>query len=154
MMNKHQQTAAVNLIVLGTIFLFSVIAISMIQAFGGGKIMSHALGLVGICWLITVPGFMAITEYFMNRRDGQRVTFDERDRHIYGKAQMAGAGAFGAFVAFVSLYAWFHAGPKGTMSVNALPLVTGTGLMICACVQSVVALVLYARGGEGGEETD
>jgi hypothetical protein len=150
-MNKPQQTAAVNLIVLGTIFLFSVIAILIVQVFGGGKIMRQALGLVGICWLIAVPGFMAMTEYFMKSRNRQRVTFDERDRQICDKAQMAGAGAFGAFVAFVSLYAWFDAGPKGTMSVNALPLVTGTGLMICACVQSVVALVLYARGGEGGK---
>jgi hypothetical protein len=149
-MNKPQQTAAVNLIVLGTILLFSLIAISMVRAFGGGQIMSQALGLVGICWLIAVPGFMAISEYFMKRRNRQRVTFDERDRQIYDKAQMAGAGAFGAFLAFVSLYAWLNAGPKGTISVNALPVVTGTGLMIFACVQSVVALVLYARGGEGG----
>jgi hypothetical protein len=141
-MNRWQKIAWFNLAVILMCLLFSGMAIAVL-AFVVALPLRAALGGLGFMGII---GFTGLSPFLFRKAKGQ-VEFDERDQHFCMRAWFLGYCASYLFFVIVCMTTWFIHGPKGTISVNVLPLTVLGGLMVLILVHSLAILGQYGRGG-------
>lgn len=86
------------------------------------------------------------------RKEQKTVSFDERDQLIHKKSVMAGYAVLWLYFVAVCVVAWCIVGPRGTISVNVMPLTLLGGLVIFTLAQGLTSLIQYGRGGKDGEK--
>jgi len=114
-MNRLQKMAWYNLIVVATVLLVTVGVIAVLSwKFGWQKARSGlgVMGLFGLCGLSAV----------LFRRKKSKVDFDERDKLIQQRALLAAYTTFWPLWVLGSMVVWAIIGPKGSISVNVLPI--------------------------------
>jgi hypothetical protein len=129
---------------------FTVIVISTSCVLSGGAflILYFTLGLpkasAGLAFmsLIFLLGFTPL----MYRKDQGKVVCDERDIEINGKAVAAGFVTAYLVMGLACMLSFFVLGPKGTLSVQWLPMIFMGGGLSHGLVHSIVILVEYGRG--------
>ncbi len=146
-MSRAQKTARFNLIVILIALSLSAIAVSVFyfvvdlpirRAFGG-------FGFMGI------TGLMGLSP-LLYKKEGGKVSFDERDELINYRAVLAAYSVFWLVFTAACMIPWFIIGPSGSISVNVLPIMLfGIGITLML-VHSLVILVQYGRGGKDGEK--
>ena len=146
-MSRAQKTARFNLIVILIALSLSAIAVSVFyfvvdlpirRAFGG-------FGFMGI------TGLMGLSP-LLYKKEGGKVSFDERDELINYRAVLAAYSVFWLVFTAACMIPWSIIGPSGSISVNVLPIMLfGIGITLML-VHSLVILVQYGRGGKDGEK--
>jgi hypothetical protein len=130
---------------------FTVIVISTSCMLSGGAflILYFTLGLpkasAGLAFmsLIFLLGFTPL----MYRKDQGKVVCDERDIEINGKAVAAGFVTAYLVMGLACMLSFFVLGPKGTLSVQWLPMIfMGAGISHYLAY-SIAILEQYGRGG-------
>jgi hypothetical protein len=146
-MNRAQKMAWFNLVVILTGLVLSSIAVAVLAflAFVFGLPFRAALGGLGFIGIIGCTGLSPL----LFRKAKGKVEFDERDRLFQQRAWFAGYGASYLFFFIVCMTTWFFYGPKGTVSVNMLPLTAIGGLMALILVHSLAILGQYGRRDKG-----
>ena len=143
-MNRAQKIARFNLIVILIALSLSTIAVGVLY-FVVGMPMRRALsgfGFIGIC------GLMGLSP-LLYKKEGDKVSFDERDRLYNMRAWFAGYCLSYLFFVVVCMTTWFIYGFKGTISVNVLPLTVLGGYMALILAHSLAILVQYDRTNRG-----
>ncbi|MHC4125743.1 MAG: hypothetical protein ACYSRR_04725 [Planctomycetota bacterium] len=108
------------------------------------------IGLPAIFVLMGIGGLGAFSQLIFKEGQG-KARFDERDQLFYMRAWFLGYGASYLFFVIVCMTTWFIYGPKGTISVNVLPLTVIGGFMALALVHSIAILAQYGRTDKGGK---
>ena len=146
-MNRAQKMAWFNLVVILTGLVLSGIAVAVLAfvAFVAERPLRAALGGLGFIGII---GFTGLSPFLFRKAKGQ-VEFDERDQLYNMRAWFLGYGASYLIFFIVCMTTWFIYGPKGTISVNVLPLTAMGGLMALILVHSLVILVQYGWRDKG-----
>jgi hypothetical protein len=83
------------------------------------------------------------------RKGQKKVSFDERDQKIHKNAVMIAYVVVWLYFVAACVIGWCIVGPRGTISVNVMPLTLLGGLVIFAVVQGLASLVLYGRADKG-----
>ena len=141
-MNRAQKIAWSYLITVSIGFVLSILAVVILYTKVGMPKALSGFGLMGI------GGFGAPAQLVFRGKQG-KVQFDERDRLIHIRAWFAGYCASYLFFVIVCMSTWFAHGPKGTVSVNVLPLTVIGGLMALTLVHSIVILEQYGWRDKG-----
>lgn len=154
-MNRAQKIAWACLITVSISLILGIIAVvifylifGMPKALWGFALMS--IGLPAGCGLMGIGGLGAFYKLILKKRQG-KVRFDERDQLFYMRAWFLGYCASYLFFVIVCMTTWFIYGPKGTISVNVLPLTVIGGFMALMIVHSIAILAQYGRTGKGGK---
>ena len=154
-MNRAQKIAWSCLITVSISLILGIIAVvifylifGMPKALAGFALMS--IGLPGVFVLIGIGGLEALFRLIFKKGQG-KVRFDERDQLFYMRAWFLGYSASYLFFVIVCMTTWFIYGPKGTISVNMLPLTVIGGFMALALVYSIAILAQYGWTGKGGK---
>ena len=143
-MNRQQKIALYQLIVTGAALFISTIAVVILYRFFG---MPRAFGGFGFVGFV---GFCGLSPLLF-RKKKDKVDFDERDQQIQLRANFAGYLSTYLFIVAACMIPWFIIGPKGTITVNALPWLVFGEMFVFIIVQSITTLVQYHRGGKGNE---
>jgi len=88
---------------------------------------------------------------FLVHKGKRRITFDERDRLIHKRAVLAAFVLLWLYFIAACVTAWLVVGPRGSISVNVMPLTLVGGVAIFTFVQNLATLIQYGRGGKNGE---
>ena len=146
-MNRVQKIAWFNLVVILIGLVLSGIAVAVLAfvAFVAERPLRAALGGLGFMGII---GFTGLSP-FLFRKAKRQVEFDERDQLFRMRAWFLGYCASYLFFVIVCMTTWLIYGPKGTISVNVLPLTALGGLMALILVHSLAILGQYGRTGKG-----
>jgi len=83
------------------------------------------------------------------RKGQKKISFDERDQLIHKKSVMAGYVVLWLYFVAVCVIAWCIVGPRGSISVNVMPLTLLVGLVVFTFVQGLASLILYGRSDKG-----
>jgi hypothetical protein len=143
-MNREQKMARFNLIVILASVVLSIIAVSVLY-FVVGLPMHRALGgssLMGFC------GLAGLSPTLFRKKQGQ-VSFDERDLLIQKKASLRAYTMFWVLFVAAAMIPFFVLGPKGLISVKALPAMVIGGIITIVLVQSIVILEEYGWKDQG-----
>ena len=143
-MNRVQKIAWFNLVVILIGLVLSGIAVAVL-AFVAERPLRAAPGGLGFMGII---GFTGLSP-FLFRKAKRQVEFDERDQLFRMRAWFLGYSASYLFFVIVCMTTWLIYGPKGTISVNVLPLTALGGLMALILVHSLAILGQYGRTGKG-----
>lgn len=152
-MNRAQKIAWSCLITVSISLILGIIAVvifylifGMPKALAGFALMGIGLpvgfGLMGI-------GGLGVFYKLILKKGQGKVRFDERDQLIYMRAWFLGYCASYLFFVIVCMTTWFIYGPKGTISVNVLPLTVIGGFVALALVHSLAILAQYGRTNTG-----
>ena len=152
-MNRAQKIAWSCLITVSISLILGIIAVvifylifGMPKALWGFALMS--IGLPGVFGLMGIGGLGALSQLIFKKGQG-KVRFDERDQFFYMRAWFLGYSASYLFFVIVCMTTWFIYGPKGTISVNVLPLTVIGGFMALALVHSIAILAQYGWTNKG-----
>ncbi len=144
-MNRAQKRAWACLMTVSISLVLGIIAVvifylifGMPKALWGFALMS--IGLPGIGGLMGIGGLEAISRLIFKKG---KVRFDERDQLFYMRAWFLGYCASYLFFVIVCMTTWFIYGPKGTISVNVLPLTVVGGFLALILVHSIAILAQY-----------
>ena len=143
-MNRAQKIAWSYLILISIGLLASVAVIIALYPKLGMPGALRGFGCIGL-------GGLGALSPLVFRKDHQEVQLDERDRLFQQRAWFAGYCASYLFFVVVGMTTWFMYGPKGTISVNVLPLTVIGGLMALTLVHSVAILEQYGWTNKGEE---
>ena len=77
------------------------------------------------------------------------MTFDERDQLIHKKSVMAGYAVLWIYFVAVCVTSWCLVGPRGSVSVNVMPLTLLGGIVVFTFTQGLASLVQYGRSNKG-----
>jgi len=141
-MNRAQKIAWSCLITISIGFVLSIIAIVVLYPIVGMPKALRGFGLIGI-------GGLGAVSLLIFKKEKGKVQFDERDRLFHQRAWFAGYCASYLFFVIMCMTTWFIYGPKGTVSVNVLPLTAIGGLMALTLVHSIVILEQYGWTNKG-----
>jgi len=136
--------------------------------FPAGIIIGGAL-LVGLAyveamsfWLLALQlgafavysGFFWFYPLFINkiRTKKKNVTFDERDRLILKRSVLVAYSVLWLYFVGACVIGWWVIGPRGSVSVNIMPLALIGGLALFTFVQHLATLIQYWLGGRDGKE--
>jgi hypothetical protein len=146
-MNRVQKAAWFNLVVILISLLLSGMAVAVLAfvAFVAERPLRLALGGLGFMGII---GFTGLSPLLFRKAKGQ-VEFDERDQLYNMRAWFLGFCASYLLFVIVCMTTWFIYGPKGTISVNVLPLIVMGGFLASILVHSLAILVQYGRTNTG-----
>ena len=154
-MNRAQKIAWSCLITVSISLILGIIAVvifylifGMPKALWGFVLMS--IGLPGVFGIMGIGGLGALSQLIFKKGQG-KVRFDERDQLFYMRAWFLGYSASYLFFVIVCMTTWFIYGPKGTISVNVLPLTVIGGFMALMLVHSIAILAQYGWTGKGGK---
>ena len=78
----------------------------------------------------------------------KKVSFDERDELIHKRAVMAAYVILWTYLVAACVITWLIVGPRGSISVNVMPITLVGGLAVFMFVHSLATLIQYNRGGE------
>ena len=155
-MNRAQKIAWSYLITVSIGFILSIIAVvvfylifGMPKALWGFVFM--VIGLLGCFVLMGIGGLGVFYQLILKKGQG-KVRFDERDQLFYMRAWFLGYCASYLFFVIVCMTTWFIYGPKGTISVNVLPLTVMGGFLALMLVHSLAILWQYGRREKGEKE--
>jgi hypothetical protein len=143
-MNRAQKIARFNLIVILIALILSIIAVSVLY-FVFGLPMRRAVGgfgFMGIC------GLMGLSPV-LYKKEGNKVSFDERDLMIQRKASLGAYSIFWFLFVLSAMIPFFVLGPKGMVSVKYLAAMVFGGGIIVGLVQSIITLGAYCWSGKG-----
>ncbi len=143
-MNRAQKIAWFNLVVILIGLVLCGIAVAVL-AFVAERPLRAALGGLGFIGII---GFTGLSPFLFRKAKGQ-VEFDERDQLYNMRAWFLGFCASYLLFVIVCMTTWFIYSPKGTISVNVLPLTVIGGFMALMLVHSIAILAQYGWGGKG-----
>lgn len=109
--------------------------------------------LLMFTWTVVWGGLFWVLPYIQRKfkKDEKKVVFDERDQLIHKKAVMVSYVALWIYFVAACVITWCIVGPNGSISVNVMPLTLIGGLVLFNCVQGLVTLILYGRGGNDHE---
>jgi len=141
-MNRAQKIAWSCLFALLTGFVLSIVAVALLYTKVGFPRALRGFGLIGL------GGLGGLSQLIFRKEQG-KVQFDERDRLFHKRAWFAGYCASYLFFVTVCMTTWFIYGPKGTVSVNMLPLTVIGGLMALTLVHSITILEQYGWRNKG-----
>lgn len=152
-MNGAQKIAWSCLITASITFILSIIAVVIFYLIFGIPKALAGFALMGIglpvgFGLMGIGGLGAFYKLILKKRQG-KVRFDERDQLIYMRAWFLGYCASYLFFVIVCMTTWFIYGPKGTVSVNVLPLTVIGGFMVLMIVHSIAILAQYGWRNKG-----
>lgn len=149
-MNRAQKIAWFNLVVILISLLLSgtAAAVLALVAFLAERPLRGALGGLGFIGTI---GFTGLSPFLFRKAKGQ-VEFDERDQFYNMRAWFLGFCASYLLFVIVCMTTWFIRGPKGTISVNVLPLTVMGGFMALMLVHSLAILGQYGWREKGEKE--
>jgi hypothetical protein len=98
--------------------------------------------------VVIVGGLGWLLPFLVHKRK-KRITFDERDRMIHKRAVLAAFVVLWLYFIAACVTAWLVVGPRGSISVNVMPLTLVGGVAIFTFAQVVATLIQYDRGGKG-----
>lgn len=98
--------------------------------------------------VVIVGGLGWLLPFLVHKRK-KRITFDERDRMIHKRAVLAAFVVLWLYFIAACVTAWLVVGPRGSISVNVMPLTLVGGVAIFTFAQVVATLIQYGRGGKG-----
>ncbi len=143
-MNRAQEIARFNLIVILIALSLSTIAVSVLY-FVVGMPMQRAVGgfgFIGIC------GLMGLSP-LLYKKGSDKVSFDERDLMILRNASLGAYSIFWFLFVLAAMIPFFLLGPEGMVSVKYLAAMVFGGVIIVVLVQSVITLGVYGWAGKG-----
>jgi len=145
-MNRTQKMAWMTVICVGTGFLLSAIAVTILYYRIGFPRAWGGLGFMGL------SGFAGLAPTVF-KKDKTNVEFDERDRMI--QLHSTKSGFLASYLVFggLSMGIWIYQGPHQTISVNTLPQIWMAAFITAFFVQSLTTLILYGKDNkisEGG----
>ena len=148
-MNRAQKIAWFNLVVILIGLVLSGIAVAVLAflTLVAERPLRASLGGLGFMGIIGLTG---LSPFLFRKAKGQ-VEFDERDQLYNMRAWFLGFCASYLLFVIVCMTTWFIYGPKGTISVNVLPLTVIGGFMALALVHSIAILAQYGWTGKGGK---
>jgi hypothetical protein len=88
------------------------------------------------------------------RKGKKKISFDERDELIHKKSVMVGYVVLWLYFVVVCVVAWCIVGPRGSISVNVMPLTLLGGLVTFTFVQGLATLIQYGRTSSENEKLD
>jgi len=141
-MNRTQKIAWFYLITVSIGFILSIIAVVIFYLIFGMPKALWGFSLIGI------GGLGGLSQLIFRKKQG-KVQFDERDQLFHMRAWFAGYGASYLFFVIVCMATWFIYGPKGTISVNMLPLTVIGGFIALILAHSIAIIAQYGWGGKG-----
>jgi membrane protease YdiL (CAAX protease family) len=97
--------------------------------------------------VVIVGGLGWLLPFLVYKRKKQ-ITFDERDRLIHKRAVLAAYVVLWLYFIAACVTAWLVVGPRGSISVNVMPLTLVGGVAIFTFAQIVATLIQYGRGGK------
>lgn len=83
------------------------------------------------------------------RKGQKKVSFDERDQLIHKKSVMAGYVVLWLYFVAVCVVAWYIVGPRGSISVNVMPMTLLGGLVVFTFAQGLASVIQYGRNNKG-----
>jgi drug/metabolite transporter (DMT)-like permease len=149
-MNRLQKKACLNLIAIATGFALGAIVAAVLLTV---KVrMPLNLNTAHICGLVLayLCG-IAVASQILFRRKADKVDFDERDDVIRKRASLTAFTVFYLSFGSAVLLPFFILGPKGSVSVQAGPIIFVGGLIVVIVVFSVAILVQYGWTAKGEE---
>jgi len=135
-MNRAQKIAWSYLITVSIGFILSITAVVIFYLIFGMPKALWGFGLMGI-------GGLGVLSQLIFKKEQGEVRFDERDQLFHMRAWFLGYCASYLFFVIVCMTTWFIYGPKGTISVNVLPLTVMGGFMALMLVHSLAILAQY-----------
>lgn len=149
-MNRAQKIAWFNLVVIFIGLVLCIIAVSVLAfvAFVSERPLRGALWGLGFIGII---GFTGLSPFLFRKAKGQ-IEFDERDQLYNMRAWFLGFCASYLLFVIVCMTTWFIRGPKGTISVNVLPLTVMGGFLALMLVHSLAILGQYGWREKGEKE--
>jgi hypothetical protein len=139
-MNRAYKIARFTVIVILTSCVLSGAACLIIYLTLGLPKAGTGLAFLGICGLL---GFTP----FMYRKDRGKVLCDERDIEINRRAALAGFGTAYLVMGLACMLPFFMLSPRGSISVQWLPMIFMGGGLSHYLAYSVAILVQYGKGG-------
>ena len=82
-------------------------------------------------------------------KGNKKVTFDERDQVIHKKSVMVAYVVLWLYFVAACVITWCIVGPRGSISVNVMPLTLIGGLVIFTTVQGLASVIQYGRSDKG-----
>jgi hypothetical protein len=92
--------------------------------------------------VVIVGGLGWLLPFLVHKRQKQ-ITFDERDRLIHKRAVLAAFVVLWLYFIAACVTAWLVVGPRGSISVNVMPLTLVGGVAIFTFAQIVATLIQY-----------
>ena len=138
-MNRLQKMAWYNLIVVASVLMITAGVIVVLSWKFGWPRARAGLGFMGLF------GLCGLSAVLFRRKKGE-VDFDERDNLIQQRALLAAYTTFWLLWVLGSMAVWAIIGPKGSTSVNALPIFVLVGGILTTLIQSIAILVQYGWG--------
>ncbi|MHC4927551.1 MAG: hypothetical protein ACYTER_09555 [Planctomycetota bacterium] len=145
-MNRTQKMAWMTVVCVGTGFLLSTIAVTILYYKQGFPCAWAGLGLLGL------SGFSGLAPAVFKKEKGA-VIFDERDRMIQLHSAKSGFAASYLVFGALSMGIWIINGPDSLINVNTLPQIWLIGFITAFFVQAMTTLILYGKDSkaiEGG----
>ena len=144
-MNRAQKIAWSYLITVSIGLTLSVIVVVTFYLIFGMPKALWGFGLIGIASL-------GALSHLIFKKEKRKVQFDERDQLFHMRAWFLGYCASYLFFVIVCMTTWFIRGPKGTISVNVLPLTVMGGFMALMLAHSLAILGQYGWREKGEKE--
>ncbi len=155
-MNRAQKIAWSYLIIISIGFILSIIAVAIFYLIFGmpkalwGFVFMFIGGLGG--FVLLGIGGLGVFSQLIFKKGQAKVQFDERDQLFYMRAWFLSYCASYLFFVIVCMTTWFIYGPKGTISVNVLPLTVMGGFITLVLAHSVAILAQYGWREKGKTE--
>ncbi|MFC1739492.1 hypothetical protein ACFL1G_10670 [Planctomycetota bacterium] len=147
-MNKTQEEAWISLfLVAPAVVICGALAIGLAYV----QALPLAFLLIQFAAFNVFLGFLGFTPFITNKilKKRKRIIFDERDKIINKRAAFVSFGVVWLYFVIACITVWWMFGPQGSVSVNLLPAILISGLIVIIIVRSVAVLVQYGRGGKG-----
>jgi hypothetical protein len=132
-MSQLQKYAWFNLAVFG---LAVVVYLSLVPIMGP----IPAFCAFGVC------GLWGFGPAIVRRNRPGKIVWDERENAIWLKSGRIAFATFWVVFVIAAMIPWFILGPKGTISVNALPGYVFLGMGTIWVTQSLAVIIQYRRG--------
>jgi hypothetical protein len=137
-MNKAQEEAWIGLL-LGVPILLIPGGVAVLIAYDKGMSFAPLLMFAAV---VIVGGLGWLLPFLVSKRKKQ-ITFDERDRLIHKRAVLAAFVVLWLYFIAACVTAWLVVGPRGSISVNVMPLTLVGGVAIFTFAQIVATLIQY-----------
>lgn len=142
-MNRYEKIAWYNVAVFGAALACFTILFLIIHAarpdFTIIRQLQFAFASVGIC------GLWGLSPILFRKKSTEAITEDERDIAIARRSKFIGHLIFWLCFCMINMGVWgvYHSMGIGKISVDFLPIMVFTGMIVVMMSQSIALLVLY-----------
>ena len=143
-MNKLQKIALFNL---------SLATIGLLLQLLRFLVSDFLVHIITLCLTLILCCLLMASYFFRWRITKQdSLNYDERDKLIHKKAELAGAITMSLVISSVTIFTFLIVGTGGLVSIGLLLGIVLLSAMSLSLVESIAILIQYGLGGEDGEK--